>query len=253
MDIETAKYLLSAINPDLEPEMSPELRAAFELMKDNEELSNWYRKEREFDQMFASQLRQVEVPLLRLPEPGERTAGLDAARRRWLWMATCLVPVLLLGLFLLNGGENASYDGPKQAIAPGQPAELEDFRTYVSTVVANGIRLDTHIEAPEKAIQWLKDQEAPHGEIPAVLVALESMGCTVYKWRGQKVSLICFKDKRHPIHLFMMENDLVNAVAVNELLEAQVHGRTSKAWMYGGVALVLVPHQRGQLLPEFSI
>jgi hypothetical protein len=65
--------------------------------------------------------------------------------------------------------------------------------------------------------EWLIEQKAP-GDfvVPTGLIGMQSVGCRKLNWKGQSVSLVCFKvDGVGTVHLFVIDRSTLHNLAAN--------------------------------------
>lgn len=248
MTTEDAKDILEAIDLELAPPMTDELRAALALMEEDESLRSWYEEQRAMDREISAILHSQEVTLPDLDEIQPKQRYPLMSRRGWLIAAGGMIGMGLGGYWM---GSRPVYRGATTALAPDHKARLHELRDFLTVLVAKGIRLDLKESDPLKAQAWLDEQQMPTCELGA-LTAFDSMGCMLIDWRGAPVSLLCFLDEqKHPFHLFRIPQSLCEpaGVAVTKPLTQMHLDRNTTSWDRDDCVCMLVAHKPGQDLP----
>ena len=82
--------------------------------------------------------------------------------------------------------------------------------------------------------QWLGRHSAPEDFIvPAKLNGKSSVGCRVFAWNGQKVSLVCFKlENKKVAHLFVMDRSALTKLPGGGAVQFQTtrNGIATASW-----------------------
>jgi hypothetical protein len=104
--------------------------------------------------------------------------------------------------------------------------QFADFRNYVGETAAKLDHLDFKTSDLVQIRQWLVSHKAPEDFIlPAKLNGRPSVGCRVFEWNGQKVSLICFKlDNKKVAHLFVIDRSAITKTPLGDTPEFQTTG-----------------------------
>jgi hypothetical protein len=82
--------------------------------------------------------------------------------------------------------------------------------------------------------EWLVDQNAP-GDfmVPTALVGRPSVGCRKFNWKGQPVSLVCFKvDGVGTVHLFVVDRSNLHNIPADlkPRFTTDRNGVTTASW-----------------------
>lgn len=249
MTREEAQEILAIIDTNLEPELTPEVEAAFELLSRDPELQAWYEEQRAFDDVVASALMSSEVAR---PSSSALCPRMRVKRRRHqiLWVGLACAAAVLLSVWIFMPRE--TYLGPQTEISAAAPAQFEDLRDFVAVYVANGFSLQKKTKDPQVAQDWLQDQAAPVAPLGRVLAGYKSMGCRTISWRGDVVSLLCFVGPDGDyIHLFRMNREACapTGLLANQAIRKACIDRETAAWDIGDTVCILVAHKPGQTLP----
>jgi len=195
MNEQEARLILQAYRPGVDPD-DPDVAAALEETARKPELARWFAEEQAFDRAIAAHLGNVPAPF------GLKTRILaqlapPAAPHRWSW-AVKLAGVAAL-LFLLT--QVVSLFRPAAPKAP-----VSNYaREMVSFIRLGGPR-DMQSHDLGQIEEWLSKKEAPPRFVPPRLAALQPLGCRLLSFRGQTVTLICFKrDNDRLAHLFVVD------------------------------------------------
>jgi hypothetical protein len=195
MNEQEARLILQAYRPGADPD-DPEVAAALQEAARNPELARWFAEEQAFDRAIAAHLENVPAPF------GLKTRILaqvapSAASRQWSW-AVRLAGVAAI-LFLLT-----------QIISLFRPAAPETRVSNYAQEMVSFIRLGGALDMESHDLgqikEWLSKKEASPGIVPPRLAALQPLGCRLLSFRGQTVTLICFKrDNDKLAHLFVVD------------------------------------------------
>jgi hypothetical protein len=196
MNRNEAKLILGSCHPGHQTATDVQLRQALEFLDRDAELAAWFAEEQAIDARLSKSFREFPVP----PALKER---LLAARnsvtlvpwwRRHAWIsaaAACLALVGMLAVLLTR--------------SPGQ-REFAEFRSYAAEAAGSLDHLDLETSDYRKIRQWLEGHNAPDNfTLPGRLNGKSNVGCRLFQWNGQKVSLVCFEiGNKKVAHLFVM-------------------------------------------------
>jgi hypothetical protein len=206
MNRDEAKFILRAVHLGGEDIEDPQFHEALELSRKDPELGAWVADEQAIDARISKNFRTFQVP-------PELKCQLLAARKiiqerawwqrpAWLSAAACLLVVLSLGGWLL---------------ASGPQPRFTEFRSFVASSAAQVDHLDVLSTNLVQLREWLIEQKAP-GDfvVPTGLIGMQSVGCRKLNWKGQSVSLVCFKvDGVGTVHLFVIDRSTLHNLAAN--------------------------------------
>jgi len=195
MNEQEARLILQAYRPGAGPD-DPEVAVALQEAARNPELGRWFAEEQAFDRAIAAHLGNVPAPF------GLKTRilaqlGRPAAPHRWSW-AVKLAGVVAL-LFLITQLVSLFHPAVPEAQVSNYAREMVSF-------IRLGGALDMESDDLGQIKEWLSKKEASPGFVPPRLAALQPLGCRLLSFRGQTVTLICFKrDNDRLAHLFVVD------------------------------------------------
>jgi hypothetical protein len=232
MNRDEAKFILRSVHPGGEDIEDPQFKEALELSRKDPELGAWVAQEQAIDTRISQKFRNFRVP----PDlKGQLLAARKIIPMRnwwqrpvWVSAAACLVVVLSLGAWLL-------FSAPQPRFA--------EFRTFVAGTAAQLDHLDVLSTNMAALREWLVDQNAP-GDfvVPTGLVGMPSVGCRKFNWKGQPVSLVCFKvDGVGTVHLFVIDRSNLHNLPVdlNPKFTTNGNGVTTASWSNNKCVYVL--------------
>src|SRR5262245_46204661 len=183
MNREEAKYILRSYHLGGCDAEDPQFRDALETLKRDPELASWFEQEQAIDVNLSRKFTSFPVP------PGLKSQLLAARkvvpRRAWwqrsVWItaaAACVTLIAAIALLSIR--------------SPGQ-RHFAEFQSYVTDTAARLDHLDIRTSNLTQIRQWLADHRAPENfVVPDGLNGKSTVGCRVFAWNGQKVSLVCF-------------------------------------------------------------
>ncbi len=245
MDKNEAKFILSSLRPDGQDDDMPQAQEALAMAKSDPELAKWLEQERELDRMLCDKLCECPVP------DGLRESilagGNHTIRPRFHWreaMAWAAALILLVAL----------------GVTQLRDKSQKEFASYHTDMVdvLNGVKtLDMRSDDVNELRVWLASGAGP-GEfsMPARLEHLSGLGCKVLDWNGNKVALICFKDRSNDIH------DTVHLLVVNrEALQVappesppvftSQNNIVTASWTEGDHSYILAGHGQENFLGKY--
>lgn len=197
MSRDEAKYLLRSYHLCGRDEDDPQFQDALELLERDAELQTWFFSERAADQKLSNAFCTLPVP------PSLKTDLLalrkSVPERVWWqkasWITAMAASVTLLGILSVL---------PRHVV-PGH--SFSDFQSYVVETTAKLDHLDIHTSELSRIREWLRDHRAPDDfPIPGRLNGKSSVGCRVFSWKEQKVSLVCLELPDNKVaHLFVLD------------------------------------------------
>jgi hypothetical protein len=202
MNRDEAKYILRVYHLDGRDAEAPEFREALEMLKHDPELAAWFAQERAIDQKLSQKFQSFPVPpdLKGQLLAARKIVSLHTCWRSRVWAgaaAACVALVAALA-FVLSG--------------PAHNKSLTEYRSFVADAAANLDHLDLETTNVFQIRTWLANHSAPEGfVIPEKLDDKSRVGCRVFSWNDQKVSLICFElGNSKTAHLFVMERSALS-------------------------------------------
>jgi hypothetical protein len=232
MNRDEAKYILRAFHLSGQDVDDPQFHEALELTRKDPELGAWFAQEQSIDARLSEKFRAFQVP------PNLR-AQLLAARKIipvrawwqrpvWVGAAACFLLALALSGWLLHSADQRRFS---------------EFRTFVADSAAQLDHLDLMSTNLVEVRKWLLDRKAP-GDfvVPTDLKGRPSVGCRKFSWKGQPVSLVCFKiDGVGTVHLFVIDHPNLHNAPADANLEFAVsdNGIATASWSNNKFVYVL--------------
>jgi anti-sigma factor RsiW len=197
MDEKRARLILESYRPGADDPGDPQFAEALQEIASNPGLAEWFAEEQAFDRAITAQLETVAAPF------GLKTRILANATsppesRQWSW-AVKLAAVAAL-LFLLV---------QVVSLFRGSAPALAGVQDYAREMVSF-VRIDPPLEMESNNLgaikNWLTKRDAAPMDIPPRLAALQPVGCRILSFRGQEVTLICFRREGDRLaHLFVVD------------------------------------------------
>ncbi len=161
------------------------------------ELKAWWHEEQAIDQIIGAKLAAVSIPpglkakLIAAPGP------IPHPQRTWSRVAL-LAAAVIIALAVFFG----SWRGPFQPAT-----SLGDYRDEMVAFIKVEPNLELESAEMARLKSYLAKAEAPSEfTVPVNLEGYEPVGCRVLRYRGQDVSLICFKIAEGKLaHLFLVD------------------------------------------------
>lgn len=236
MNNDTAKEILSAYRPNGQDATDPCFKEALEQAQRDPDLRAWFERERLRDQAMASFVSQHPVhgnhkqALLTMVEIA-KPIRFRTFPWHWLALAACAVFGFgLIGLYFFKSSPTAPA-----AVATRLPARLAGW--------ADGISSLDHPSTNVAEIQaWLKSTGAPSPiTLPKSLAEASPIGCErIHTSDGVAVSVICFMDQGHLVHLFVWNADANLTQGYPDHTWLNANGWNDYVWKDGNQVFALV-------------
>ena len=139
--------------------------------------------------------------------------------RVWVGAAAACVALVAALAFILTG--------------PTHKEQLAEYRSFIANTAAKLDHLDLQTTNMVQIREWLATQSAPEGfVIPAKLNEKSRVGCRVFSWNDQKVSLICFElGNNKTAHLFVMDRSALGNLPGNTpKIQISSNGIATATW-----------------------
>jgi hypothetical protein len=196
MDEEQARLILQAYQPGAEGD-DPEVAEALREVARNPQLAQWFAEEQAFDRAMAAHLGAVPAPF------GLKTRILANAApppgaSQWSWA----VKLAAVAALLFLAAQVVSLFRASNAASNRLPDYASEMVSFIQLPPSLEMKSDDL-----GAIKgWLAQKEAAPMNVPPRLAALQPVGCRVLSFRGQKVTLVCFKRGEDRLaHLFVVD------------------------------------------------
>ena len=195
MTKEEAKRILSAYRPGDQDRIDFDFAEALQETQRDDELAQWFAEEQEFDCTIAAHLKSVPVPFGLKTRILANAVPATSTRFRWLAPLAAGIAVLLVVAQLINVSR-----GWRQ-----RSGSVSDYEQEMMSF----IKLEPPLEMQSLEIgpikQWIAERQAPLGNIPPGVAAVETMGCRILYFRGYPVTLICFCHGQTVAHLLIVD------------------------------------------------
>lgn len=224
MNRDAAKFILSSYHLGGKDAEDPQFHDALEMLARDPELARWFAQEQAIDKTIAGAFQ-------RFPVPGDLKGQLLAAQkvvplRAW-WRRPALVSAAAACLALLGLLAMLVTRAPEQT-------QFAEFRSYVARTAARLDHLDVKTSDLVQIRQWLSSHHAPEDfAIPGRLNGKASVGCRVFEWNGQKVSLVCFElEDKKVAHMFVLDRSVFTSLPGGGVLQFQTtqDGIATASW-----------------------
>jgi hypothetical protein len=250
MNKDEIRKILALVRPGGQDDADPLLASAKKSAQTDPELARWFEEQQEFDRKFAKAVGGIPIPAglqtRTMAAASERIRQQSLIRQRSLWprrigLAAAAIAVLAVLFSTLRG--------------PFQPAvSLADFRGEMISFIKLTPPLELESRDLEQIQTWLSRTDAPaEVSIPPGLAALEPVGCRVLFFRGQKVTLVCFRRSGTKLaHLLVLDGlPLRNLLSDGAPVFAQEGEWMTAAWRTKGRIYVLAAQGDRALLERY--
>jgi hypothetical protein len=247
VDKHEAKLILQAYRPNGADAADPHFTEALKLAEQDAELKAWFAEQQAFDRVISAKVRATPVPAdLR----ASILAGRNIVPAKIVWwrrpsalIAAIAAMLMLLALpFVLETKH-------------GTP-QFAEFKQDGMTFLDSLNKLDMSSKDHETVRAWL----AAHGghkqfSLPNQLGGKPTLGCRVFDWKGNKVTLICFNttvDKKfEEVHLLVVDEKAFRNRPPEGSPVFEHNGQWNTAsWREDGLTYVLFEHAKNQVKLE---
>jgi hypothetical protein len=233
MTRDEAKLRLQAARPDGSDTSDPFFAEALALARTDPELGAWWEAQRNFDRGIAAKIEEIRAPLSLRDGILARRKVISFPRRSYLSIGFAAAAALVLAGVV----QNLFFAGSSAA-----PAMLSDAYTSSVLPMLGDDKPALGMTSPDhgQVLAWLKERNAPTGDIPARLAALPSVGCQKFEVRGHSVSLICFAMSDGKLaHLFIVSERALIDPPGHSPEYGESGGWSTAAWTQDGKCYVL--------------
>lgn len=193
MNPDEAKFILSAYRSQGQDAVDPAFSEALKLADANPPMKRWLEQQQTFDGIVSEKLAAVLLP------PGLRESILAGARvgARKVWWRQPRLLAMAAAIAILA------------AISPliwwvAAPVGGDTLPEYAMNYASRPFMLMEHSKDMNQLKTWLASHNAPQAdELPGELGLLEGFGCKTVRFRGKKISLVCFEKNGTEYHLFV--------------------------------------------------
>lgn len=242
MNHQEAQFILRAYRSNGQDADDPQFQEALAHAKNDPALAQWLAEEMALDTAISAKIKQTLVP-------PDLKMNILAARKiirlqPWWqtksWLAAAASFLILLGGFGFWMTHKTND-------------EFAFYRHDMATFLTKLDRLDVSTSDMTKIKNWLSQRNA-HGDfvVPAGLNDLSSLGCRVLDWRGQKVTLVCFKaDGPKEVHMFIVDRGAFPSVPENKPHFAQDGVWATASWSHENKTYLLASMGDVSLLRKY--
>jgi hypothetical protein len=234
MDKQEAKLVLQACRPNNLDAARPFFAEALALAEADPELKAWWEAQQAFDRKVAAKLGEVPLPddLRDTILAGRKVVPFAPQLHHVFGLAAAAAVAILcaVGISYHSASENArhvSSEAYDQAALGFLGNDAPDLAMTSSE--------------HDKVVAWLKDRQAPTGDLPAKMSSLPTVGCQKYVVHGHTVSLICFTlAEGKLVHLFVVDQDALTDPPTRSAPEfRQMYGWSTASWSDGRMSYLL--------------
>ncbi len=201
MNRDEAKYILRSYHLNGQDAEDRQFQEALDMLKHDPGLGDWFAQEQVIDKKLSEAFRTFAVP-------PDLTDNLLAARkivpqRAW-WQHPAWISVAAASLALLGVLAVLLSRAPEKR-------QFAEFRSYIVETATKLDHLDIQTGDLDRIREWLSAHGAPENfAIPAKLNGKSRVGCRVFAWNGQRISLVCFEIENEKVaHLFVMDRSVL--------------------------------------------
>ncbi|MCC6235821.1 MAG: hypothetical protein IT580_24510 [Verrucomicrobiales bacterium] len=238
MNSEQARFILRVFRPGVDRPDAPEFAQAFDRLRQDPELAEWFEREMAGDAAIRRKLSEAVVFPPGLREPVAASGKVVRTGPRVWWRRPTLVALAASVVLLLALGIQHVRREPNRS---------EVFVAFRESVVTAG-QEKPHISFMDSSLprvrEYLQSQRVPDPPaLPARLQPGMIKGCRVLEWNGRKVSLICldFGEQGH-VDLFVIQDvawDPTGPRSGSGPLMAQTGGMNTVSWTENGCTYIL--------------
>lgn len=185
MNSEEAKFILQAYRPNTDDDHDPRFIEALDLLKQNQELNQWFEEHQAFDLAVSTKVNELPVP------SDLRTnilAGRSLIHRKSFYQQPSFLAMAatVAGVYQFYSSEANPWE--------------EDMVAFLAT----DFQLDHSSNEIGEVKEWLTSRTAVNQTLPEGLEESPVFGCQTFEWKGRKVALACFTVDGTVVHVFMM-------------------------------------------------
>lgn len=181
-----AKYILRAFRPDVDRKEAPEFAQAFDQLRQDPQLAEWFEREMAADAAIRGKLSEAVVFPPGLKERIAATGKVVRPAPQSWWRRPALLALAASVVLLVTFGVlNFGREGSRGEVF----AAFRESVVSASQVMPHVSFMDSDLE---RIREYLRSEKAPDDiAIPAGLNQATIMGCRILEWNGRKVSLVC--------------------------------------------------------------
>jgi hypothetical protein len=231
---ESAKFVLHAYRPNGADARDPIFRAALEQAARDPELGAWLKEQRAFDSLITGKLAEFKPPATLYSAITAGIANRSPKRPFTLRPLLALAAVLILsGAILL----------PFYLESRSKSELIEQFQKANLTMLSSTPvpQLDLVTAEFSETQEYLAEKNAPCIPfLPGSLLDLPTAGCKTLRWRGQDLSLTCFRlPSGKLLHVFVIDEKAFHSINIGDEFE-DLDGWHFKCKRIDGMLLMFV-------------
>jgi hypothetical protein len=231
---ESAKFVLHAYRPNGADARDPIFQAALEQAARDPELGAWLKEQRAFDSLIAGKLAEFQPPATLYSAIMAGIANRSPQRRFTLSPLLALAAVLVLsGAILL----------PFYLESRSRSKLVEQFQRANLAMLSSAPvpQLDLVTAEFSRTQEYLGEMKAPYIPfLPGSLRDLPTVGCKTLRWKGQELSLTCFRlPSGELLHVFVIDEKAFRWINIGDAFE-DMNGWHFKCKRIAGMLLMFV-------------
>jgi hypothetical protein len=220
MNRERAKEILAGYRPHRDLATDPEFADALALLAQDAELARWFEREQALDAALRLKLQEIPVPVglqtRILASRPKRLTRPDGWRQPALLSAAAAALVVIGVLAVL--------------IAPWKPTTWSDYRAKVVGEMTGPYDLDIRTQNPDQVRHGMAAAGYPSDyRLPPGLREYPLEGGVKLRWRGHKVSVVCFgsdEDHKPDVWLIVSSRTALSGAPAEATPEFDVIGKS---------------------------
>jgi hypothetical protein len=227
MTEQEARLILQSYQPGSDDGSDPQFAEALHEAERNPQLAQWLEAEQMFDRAVAAKLADLPEPLglktriLALRPRPQKTSSWSLAAILGATVALLFLCFQVVSLFRNTSSTDT--------------ASVSDYSREMVGFVQLPPSLAMMSDDLEAIKSWLGENRTPPINVPPNLSALQPVGCRLLSFRGQDVTLICFRREGDRLaHLFTVDRAALPQVRAGKPPVISTTGEwTTASWAEG--------------------
>jgi anti-sigma factor RsiW len=234
MNREEAKRVLQVHRPDDVATAEADFAEALALAEVDPELKTWWTAEQAFDEKVTAKLSHVSPPsdLRAKILAGRKIVPFAPQPRFSVWLAAAAALAILC---VVGTTYHVSWEATRHISTANYDEAALGF--LGNDAPALGMTSPDH----DKIMAWLKQQNAPMGDVPSKMADLPGVGCQKFAVGGHDVSLMCFMlATGRVVHLFVIPQDALSDPPSRSAPDFRdMNGWSTASWSDGRMSYML--------------
>jgi hypothetical protein len=244
-----AKETLLLYRPHVD-DRDPEFAPALEIARKDPELKKWFEQHCAIQKAVFAGFDHIAVPDgFKEQILSEQPANASPARRgRGVLLLVTGIPVVLLVAFLM---------------VYSQPPSATNFASFRLRMAGKVLRDYPKMDLETADLGKIRQYLAEHGGskdyvLPAGLQKVAGTGCALFEWKGQKVSMVCFKSGKNArskdpdLFLFIVDRGkIAQPASISGPELAAVKSLATASWTQGDKTYLLAGAGNQEFLREY--